>query len=146
MGQANSLSRGWDYSKRSRRYQLVASLNRLVEITTRITTQCTPEMAFSKFLHSSLFHGRSPPHLPRGNRAGIESVHRERDDVCSVPKLPIPDGQLKDGCLHCACVFAFLCICVPVCLCICALMNSCICEFVHLCTFVFVRSCFYVFV
>ena len=27
MGQANSLSRGWDYSKRSRRYLLVASLD-----------------------------------------------------------------------------------------------------------------------
>ena len=27
MGQANSLSRGWDYSKRSRRYLLLASIN-----------------------------------------------------------------------------------------------------------------------
>ena len=81
-------------------------------------------MAFSKVLQSSLFHGRSPPHLPRGNRAGIESVHRERDDVCSVPKLPIPDGQLKDGCLHytlvrvCLSIFAFMYMS-----CICALMN-----------------------
>ena len=103
-------------------------------------------MAFSKVLQSSVFHGRSPPHLLRGNRAGIESVHRERDDVCSVPNLPIPDGQLKDGCLHfalcsCACVFAYLCICIPVCLCICAFLCLWFCVFVHLFTCVFVHLC-----
>ena len=96
-------------------------------------------MAFSNFLHSSLFHGRSPPHLPRGNRAGIESVHRERDDVCSVPKLPIPDGQLKDGCLHSALVLVRLRICAFVYLCVCVFVRLFIHVFVHLCTFVFLR-------
>ena len=119
-------------------------------------------MAFSKVLKSSLFHGRSPPHLPRGNRAGIESVHRERDDVCSVPNLPIPDGQLKDGCLHSAlvlvclrfCAFVYMCVCVfvrlcihvfvnfaLVYLCICALMFLCICLSGLLCISVLVNLC-----
>ena len=101
-------------------------------------------MGFSNFLHSSLFHGRSPPHLPRGNRAGIESVHRERDDVCSVPKLPIPDGQLKDGCLHSALVLVCLRICAFVYLCVFVFVRLCIHVFVNLCTCVPLYLCAYV--
>ena len=101
-------------------------------------------MALSKFFHSSLFHGRSPPHLPRGNRAGIESVHRERDDVCSVPKLPIPDGQLKDGCLHSALVLVRLRICAFVYLCVFVFVRLCIHVFVNLCTCVPLYLCAYV--
>ena len=77
--------------------------------------------------------------MPRGNRAGIESVHRERDDVCSVPKLPIPDGQLKDGCLHCTIVLVCLRICAFVYLCVCVFVRLFIHVFVHLCTIVFLR-------
>ena len=101
-------------------------------------------MAFSKFLHNSLFHGRCPPHLPRGNRAGIESVHRERDDVCSVPKLPIPDGQLKDGCLHSTIVLVCLRICAFVYLCVFVFVRLCIHVFVNLCTCVPLYLCAYV--